>query len=298
MSKPMKPVSVDISKINIDPLKKNTYKNGLETKQCRITYDFGSGIKKELNIRTPLATVPYGLTIAKENEGEAPRKFKKYSLDFEVVGTSDLDDFRAKIQELDDKNIDFITANAGSWWGKTPSGKPWNRDIVQDSCYGSLIKKTSEDKGTFPDRFKLKLPFYEGMPRFTVYDQDNKKINWITNVKEGESPTLDWSWAQKNMRVEAIIQCEALWEVNKKVYCTFKALQIKVYPPSGLKECEFDNDDSEPSFNDVTTKVANVSVSVSVPVTENTDAIKVEDDDEDDAEVEGEEEEEEEEDAE
>jgi hypothetical protein len=274
MSKPLKPVDVDVSKIHIDPLKKKTYKNGQETKQCRIAYDFGAGVKKELNVRTPLATVPYGLSIAKENEGEAPRKFKKYSLDFEVVGTPELDSFRNKMKDFDNKNIDFITANALAWWGKTQSGKPWTRDTVQDTVYGSLIKKTDEEKGDFPERFKLKLPFYEGMPRFVVYDQYNKKINWVTLQREGEPPILDWSWAQRNMRIEAIAECEALWEVNKKVYCTFKALQVKVYPPTGLKENEFADDDSP-----VESSVASVP-SVS-SVTEKLSKVKVEDDDED-----------------
>jgi hypothetical protein len=280
MSKPMKPANLDVAKINIDPLKKKTYKNGQETKQCRITYDFGAGIKKEFNVRTPQATVPYGLSIAKENEGEAPRKFKKYSLDFEVVGTPELDAFRKKIQEFDEKNIDFITANATAWWGKTQSGKPWTRDTVQDTVYGSMLKKTPEEKGDYPERFKLKLPFYEGVPKFALYDQNNKPINWVTPGREGEPPTLDWSWAQRNMRIEAIMECEALWEVNKKVYCTFKAVQVKVYPPSGLRANEFaedDDDDSPPA--PVTSSVDSVTAGVA--------KIQVEDDEEEE-EAEGE----------
>ncbi len=68
----MKPANLDVAKINIDPLKEKTYKNGQKTKQCRITYNFGAGVKKEFNVRTPLATVPYGLSTAKEDEKDAP----------------------------------------------------------------------------------------------------------------------------------------------------------------------------------------------------------------------------------
>lgn len=282
MSKPMKPVNIDVDKINIDPLKEKTYKNGQKTKQCRITYMFESGLKKEFNVRTPLATVPYGLSIAKENEGEAPRKFKKYSLDFEVVGTPELDIFRTKIQQFDERNIDFVTTNAKDWWGKAPSGKPWDRDMIQNLCYGSMLKKTSEDKGDYPERFKLKLPFYEGMPKFALYDQNNKQIKWVTDGKEGEPPVLDWSWAQRNMRIEAIMECEALWEVNKKVYCTFKAVQIKAYPPAGLKANEFAEDDG----NEDEIKSTHTSPTVTTPsvdvITNNVSKIKVEDDEEED----------------
>jgi len=278
----MKPANLDVAKINIDPLKEKTYKNGQKTKQCRITYDFGAGVKKEFNVRTPLATVPYGLSIAKENEGEAPRKFKKYSLDFEVVGTPELDAFRMKIQDFDEKNIDFVTANAKDWWGKAPSGKPWDRDMIQNLCYGSMLKKTPEDKGDYPERFKLKLPFYEGMPKFALYDENNKPVQWVTPGREGEPPTLDWSWAQRNMRIESIMECEALWEVNKKVYCTFKAVQIKIYPPTGLKANEFAEDDDDES-----TPAPVTAPSVS-SITNEVSKIKVEDDDDEEAEGEAE----------
>lgn len=289
MSKPLKPVDFDVSRIHIDPRKTKTYKNGQETKQCRVAYDFGNGVKKELNIRTPIANVPYGLSIAKENEGDAPRKFKKYSLDFEVAGSPELDLFRKKIYEFDHKNIEYIATNANQWWGKTSTGKPWTRDMVQDMSYCSLIKKTPEDKGDYPARFKLKLPFYEGIPRFTVYDQNNKKINWVAYGKEGEPPTLDWSWAQKNMRIESIMECEALWEVNKKVYCTFKALQIKVYPPAGLKENEFADDEEECVNGVCSINVEKVEKVEGSPK----ESVKVEDDTEEEGE-EGEEEDEEE----
>ncbi len=108
-----------------------------------------------------------------------------------------------------------------------------------------MLKKTPEDKGDYPERFKLKLPFFEGMPKFALYDQNNKSVQWVTNSREGEPPVLDWSWAQRNMRIEAIMECEALWEVNKKVYCTFKAVQVKIYPPTGLKANEFEDDETE-----------------------------------------------------
>lgn len=295
MSKPMKPVEIDVAKVHIDPLKKKTYKNGQEAKQCRMAYDYGQGIKKEFNVRTPKARVPYGLSIAKENEGEQ-RKFKKYSLDFEVIGTPELDIFRQKMQELDEKNVDYITKNACEWWGKLPGGKEWERNMIQLMSYGSLIKKTPEEKGDFPERFKLKLPFYEGMPRFTLYDQNNKKINWVTNGKEGEPPVLDWSWAQRNMEIEAVAQCEALWEVNKKVYCTFQALQVKIYPPSGLKENEFEDDSEETSVDQSKTTTESKTDSEVENLSSNMAKVKIEDDDdEEEPEEEPEEEEEDEE---
>ena len=91
------------------------------------------------------------------------------------------------------------------------------------------------------------------------------------------------------------MECEALWEVNKKVYCTFKAVQIRVHPPVSLPECAFDDDTevsasvSKMSVQDSVLMPVAVEVPVAVPVqtpapvehSASTD-IKVEDDDEED----------------
>ena len=282
MSKPLKAEQIDISKVCIDKLKVKKYeKTGLETKHCRMTYSF-DGNKKELFVKVPLTVVPFGRTVAKEYENEAPRKFKKYSLDFNVSGTPELEVFASKIEELDNKNIDFILSQCQSWWGKTPSGKPWNRDIIQDSSYTSLIKKTPEEKGDYPARFKMKLPFYDGVPRFKVYDANNNKINWVKEGKNGEDTELDWSWAQPNMKIEAIMVAEGLWEVNKKVFCTFRAEQIRVHPPDTLKECAFDDDEDEEVENAEVSENSkeNVKENTKENTNVNSKDVQVEDDDE------------------
>lgn len=291
MSKILRPVDIDVSKIHIDKLKEKKNPSGV-TKQCKISYDYdGSGVKKPLTVRVPLTTVPFGLTIGpKVKEGEPEPKFKKYSLDFNVVGTADLDGFRKKMEQIDNKNIDFVLSQAATWWGKTPSGKPWSRDTVQDSCYGSMIKKTPEEKGDYPERFRMKLPFYNGQPRFKVYDQNNKKIDIGTTShgdKEGDFEEIAKNWAQQGMQIDAIMEFESLWEVNKKVYCTAKAVQIRVHPPESLPECAFDDPASSADKTSAPKKpVASVKEEEEEEVADAVSKIKVEDDDEEAEEVE------------
>jgi hypothetical protein len=147
----------------------------------------------------------------------------------------------------------------------------------------------------------MKLPFYNGEPRFKVYDQNNKKILIGTSThgdKEGDFEDNAKNWAQPGMQIEAVMELEALWEVNKNVYCTAKAVQIRVHPPASLPECAFDDPVSV-----VPSTVVSVSAAkneddddddeAAAEVTEAVSKIKVEDDDEEEPEEEPEEEEEE-----
>jgi hypothetical protein len=266
MSKPLKPGQIDVSKIAHDKLKLKKYKNGQESKQVRMTYD-----KKEFRIQTPLAKVPFGLTTGEEldNEGKPVKnsiKPKKYSLDLQFDAGTKLGEFKEAMKNVDNLNIQHILGQSKEWWGKQ-----FTKDAVEDVCYGSLIK--ADKKGEYPDRFKIKLPFYDGAPRFKVYNNRNEEIQWCT-LEEGKPPVLDWSWAQPYMQVEAIVECEGLWEVNKKVFCTFKAIQLRITPPEGLPDCAF-VDDAAPA-------------SESMP---KQDDVKVEDDDDEEEDDEEEEEE-------
>jgi hypothetical protein len=232
----LNPAEIDVNKILISKLKTKKYESGQETKQCRVTYDHKTGID-DLAVRVPRATVPFGLTLAKEKEGETPLKYKKYSLEFNISGSPEMDEFGKFVDDFDNKNIDFILKESLTWWKKS-----YSRDTIADACYGSMKKRTPEEKGDYPDRFKMKLPFNKGLPDFKVYDKFNKPIKWVKKGKNGEPPELDWSWIQPKMQIDAIMECEALWEVNKKVYCTFKAVQIRVHPRSSIPDCDFPGD--------------------------------------------------------
>ena len=299
-NKPMKPSAVEVSKVVNDKMKTKKYQNGQEARNAKMWY---SDKKLEFRIQTPLAKVPFGLTIGTKDEKKEGKKEKymkgrgpkwsivsgeKYSFDFNVDGTPELEEFKKLVQEMDEKNIKYIHSQSEEWWKKKMS-----EESIRDMGYGSMIKEDKE--GEYPDRFKLKLPFYEGKPLFKLYDENNKKIDWVSH-EEGKDPVLDWSWAQRGMHIEAIMECEGLWEVNKKVYCTWKALQIRFIPTEDLDECAFDDSGNGPAAaedDEVDSAVA--SKTKAKPKAKDEDDTKVEDDD---AEEEDEEEEEAEEEAE
>ena len=74
-----------------------------------------------------------------------------------------------------------------------------------------MVKK----RGESPDRFKFKLPMWEGKPLFKVEDNEGNPIT-ICDTVNGET-VMNWDWAQSGMEITAIVECEGLWIVNKNV---------------------------------------------------------------------------------
>lgn len=289
---------IDIEDIMIDKLRIKKYPNSSnESKQCRITYNFKKYREGQTSdilpfvFKTPIATTPFGATTPKEDK-DKPKSdaFKKYSIEINLAGSKELEELKEKLRKIDDHNVEFIAkeCTVNKWWAPKQNGKPRTDEEIRDNIYNSSIKVGKEDKGNYPDRMRLKLPFYNGKPMFDVYDSKNKLVNWVTG--KGDNPQLDWSWNIKNMEVEAIVECEAMWEVNAKVYCTFKVKQLRVHPPSVLDGCLFGavEDNGEDNGEEaITTGLANISVKDSGPVgaskatkVQNT---KVDDDDAEDA---------------
>jgi len=230
VEKPLKAVEIDIKLINHEQRRTRKSKTGQETKQCKMTYN-----KKTFRFITPKAKAPFGRTIGiKDEKNTSP--YDKYSIEINLEGSEEIEQFKLKLEALNHSNVDFTVDSSKEWWGKTMS-----KDTVEDAVYGSLIKV--DKKGEYPDRFKIKLPFASGEPLFKVFDENKQKINFWKTV-DGKTE-VDWSWAKQQMFVEAVVECEGLYIVDKKVYCVFKAMQLKVYPPDSLEDYAFGDDDAE-----------------------------------------------------
>lgn len=254
MTSRVKLSELNLEKVKINPLKEKTYTNGQTSKSCTVTYNDGSKIL----IQTVKNKVPFGLTIGQMDENEKKlveegKKWPKYSLEINIEG-----DEKNKIKEFDKIAAKFISDNSNSWWKKH-----LNPDqVLEHDYYVSMIKVNKE--GDYPDRFKIKLPFSQGKPLFKVYDENNQKVELFNS-----NGTVDWSWIKPQMHVETISEIECIWEVNKKCYCTVKALQLRIFPPSTLKECAFDDEEtisepketiSEPKETNSTPKETNSTI--------------------------------------
>lgn len=266
-TKPMKAVEIDPKQINIESLFLKKYKNGKESKMCRINY---GPTKSEFNVITPRSKVPFGLTASKQEEGET--KPTKYSFEINLGGGDEkLDQFKEKLASINNVNVDYITKCSKDWWGKAMS-----RDSIADMGYESMIK--ADKKGTYPDRFKIKLPIVGGVPQFNVFDQNNKKIDFWKKVDD--KIEIDWSWAKQQMEIEALIECEGLWIVDKKVYCTWKAKQIRFYHSNSFEDSVFEDPESgsDSAIDEMTAAAEKMIVSSTKKDKESKEDIEIEED--------------------
>lgn len=223
--KPPKPSEIDISKVLYEKLKVIKPKDGgQETKQVKISYN-----RSKFIFSTPKMRVKYGHSQdleSKKKEGAT----KKFTLDCDIdLENPEHKQLKEMIEKLDNKNIDHCVERSEEWFKQKKS-----KAGFMDGLYGSGIKQKEGEM-----KFRLKLPFSNGVPTFSVYDQFNKEINWYD--KRVSSPELNWNaWSQKEMYVESICECDCLWVVNTNVYCSFKVIQLRVTPPATIRGCGFD----------------------------------------------------------
>jgi len=259
-TKIVKLADLDLTEIKHHALKTVKYKNGKQSSYVPITYNNGAKVL----ILIPKTKVPFGVTVGMQEDADkkqflAAEKFPKCSLELNLGEAEE-----AKIRELDELNIAYISDSSESLLGKKTTA-----EVVRNFVYhttknssGSMIKINKAESGDFPNRLKIKLPTdaKTGAARFKVYDEHNKKLECPNRVHLDAKGNVkpEWEWDQQQMQVDTICELECMWDVSGKYYCSMKALQLRVYPAAGeLQECAFDAIDG---VDEVTEGVEKVDV--------------------------------------
>ena len=166
-------------------------------------------------VQTPKMRTPYGV-----NRWENPGGDFKLSIDMSFGNFGDdpkLNAFHKMMSELNTAFVREALDNSNAWFKKKFS----SIDVI-DALYTSLIK-VSKDKVThepsdiYPPTFKLSLLQRNGADTFTVYDAAKEK----TELSQVEMKGAD---------LLAIIQCNGIWIAGGKFGCTWRAVQMKVFP--------------------------------------------------------------------
>jgi len=237
-SAPIKPHEFIAENLKHSALKLNKSKDGTrETKQVRISYGPNNTV---LRVKVPSARLPFGLTTSKDDPAN-PSQYKKYSISISLDNENpELKKFTEMLKKLDEINLKQTMDKCKEWWGETKI----SIDAAKER-YESMVKYPKDETSGYSPTFKIKLNIYKGEPAFLVYDENNRKMKWYSGNEY--VPSFDWSWAEKNSQVETVIDCEGLYIVNKKVYCCFRAYQVKSQPPKELGCCFGDEVDNVPT---------------------------------------------------
>ena len=204
---------------------------------------------QKLAVQTPRMSVAFNM---KPNTmGEYP----KYSVELSFQGMDSdesLQKFHDNIEAMDNFMIDAGVKNSMAWFKQ----KKVSRDVIE-AKYSSMIK-TPTDKETgevltqYPQRLRLKVPYYDGKFGCEVYDKDGNKM---------EDPMEDI--LVRGTRVKAIIECVGLWISASSYMCQWKVVRMEADVQKVQRGFAFlpDTDDEE----DGETKAAPTEESTPAP---------------------------------
>ena len=168
---------------------------------------------QKLAVQTPRMNVAFNM---KPNTmGEYP----KYSVELSFGGMDEdesLQKFHDNIHQMDELLIDEGVKNSMAWFKQ----KKVSRDVIE-AKYSRMIKtptdkETGEVLSQYPQRFRLKVPFYDGKFGCEVYDKDGNKM---------EDPMDEI--LVRGTRVKAIVECVGLWISASSYMCQWKVVRME-----------------------------------------------------------------------
>lgn len=183
-------------------------------------------------VQTPKMRTPYGV-----NRWENPGSDVKLSIDLSYGNFGEdpkLGSFHEMMHSLNQLFLRAALDNSSAWFKKKYSSID-----VMEALYTSLIKVpkdklTNEPSDTYPPTFKVSLQQKNGKDNFELYDESRTKIDSLASVE------------MKGADLVAIIQCNGIWIAGGKFGCTWRAVQMKVYPSKvHMKRFAFKEDPEE-----------------------------------------------------
>ena len=247
----IKPKSFELSRIEFSEVKTNQYGG----KVVYIRYNGG-----KLRIQTPKMSLPWGLNedeVTDDKTGDAIGF--KYSFNLSFRGMDKEHDETAsevyqkearKLREVEEMLstmnegvIQQAKGNSISWLKQKKASTEVVKALYKNILLVSIDKETGEADGKWPDTIKAKLPFYEGVFKTEVYDENKEAVEVKKSIV-------------KQAQVVSLLECTGIWFAGGKFGVGWKVVQtqIKYKPQDSYGYCAIldDSDDEcdEVSLND------------------------------------------------
>jgi len=207
--------NIDASEFSYEPVKKNAAGGN-------VVYLKYTGMPK-LVIQTPIVSAPFGLSSLTDDKTGAV----KYSLDVSFRGMDEdpkIAQFHDKMKELDEMLIDEGVKNSAAWFGRKVS-----KEVIQE-FYRPLVKPAKDPEKYAPTmKFKL-MAGRSGDLNVECFDATKQ----LVNVKDALVP---------GSKVQAILECNKVWFVNKTMFgISWNLVQLRIQPSDKIAGFSFMED--------------------------------------------------------
>jgi hypothetical protein len=140
---------------------------------------------------------------------------------------ADTDAFLANMIALENKIKADALLYSKEWFGKQHKSP----DVV-DALFSPLLKysknkSTGDVDLTKAPSFRVKIPFWEGVWKCEIYDEEHNRM--FPNTENPSVTPLDY--LQKGINIACLLQCGGLWFANGKFGITWRLIQAVAQKP-------------------------------------------------------------------
>ena len=283
----LKPKNFDASLLEFSEVKTNKYGG-------RAVYVRYNG--SNLRVQTPRMSLPYGLNedeIVDQKTNEVTGYKYSVNLSFKNMDRADdeslppkirsnarkLNEFHQMLNAVDETVVKEGTKNSMPWLKMKSAQAAVVQALFNDTIKVSRDKQTQEPDGKWPDTFKAKIPYWDGVFKTEVYSEDRQEVDLKENVV-------------KRAETASLLECTGIWFAGGKFGISWKVVQMQVLSkPSGITGFSLlpesdDEDDDEVSETAVVSNKPSDSNSDNNSNNGLDDGVESSDDDDDDDEEE------------
>ena len=183
--------------------------------------------RRKFVLQLPRMVAPFGVS---EFADAATGKVKYYlNLSFnkkdDMKGIIKM--FHEKLNQWDDKLVDDAAANTVAWF-KKPANK-LTKNVIKKNYTPLLVRfkdpNTLEYTGEYPDKVKLKIPFWDGKFAVEVFDENQNQV--------------DMSYIKPGSEIIAVVKSSNVWISADKFGASLNAGVLQVFPPERLSGYSF-----------------------------------------------------------
>lgn len=183
--------------------------------------------RKKFTLQLPRMHAPFGVSDFVDATTGKTKYYLNLSFSKEQEMKGVVKMFHDKLAEWDDKVVDDASNNTLTWF-KKPATK-LTKNVIKKNYTPMLArykdKETLEFTGEYPDKVKLKVPFWDDKFTVEVYDENQNRV--------------DISYIKPNSEIIAVVKSSNVWISADKFGVSLNAGVLQVFPPERLTGYSF-----------------------------------------------------------